>query len=332
MKKYLLCIIALLCVLTVGCMKKGENDIVKNLTKKIENSKAYHLTGTLEMVNNENSYLYDVDVSYQKEDNFRVSLKNQTNNHEQIILKNSEGVYVLTPSLNKSFKFQSEWPYNNSQSYLLQSILKDITDDTERTYEENEDGYVFTAKANYSNNPDLKKQKITVDKDLNVKTVEVMDESGVMQIKMQFNDIDLKATFADNYFDLKENVNVSVTEDTTVPVTKIEDIIYPMYIPENTTLTSQDKVSKTDGERIILTFSGDKPFMLVQETIAKTDELITIPVSGEPIMFADTVGAKTDSSVTWLSNGLEYYLVSDILTDEELVSIAKSVSALPVIK
>ena len=159
MKKYLLCIIALLCVLTVGCMKKGENDIVKNLTKKIENSKAYHLTGTLEMVNNENSYLYDVDVSYQKEDNFRVSLKNQTNNHEQIILKNSEGVYVLTPSLNKSFKFQSEWPYNNSQSYLLQSILKDITDDTERTYEENEDGYVFTAKANYSNNPDLIMQK-----------------------------------------------------------------------------------------------------------------------------------------------------------------------------
>lgn len=332
MKKYLLCGIALLCVLSVGCMKKGEGDIVKNLTNKIEKSKAYHLTGTLEMVNNENSYLYDVDVSYQKDDNFRVSLKNQTNNHEQIILKNSEGVYVLTPSLNKSFKFQSEWPYNNSQSYLLQSILKDIKDDTERTYEEKEDGYIFTAKANYSNNPDLKKQKITFDKDLNVKTVEVMDANGVMQIKMEFDDIDLKATYADNYFDLKENINVSVELDNTTPVTKIEDIIYPMYIPENTTLTSQDKVSKEDGERIILTFSGDKPFMLVQETVSKTDDLITIPVNGEPIMFADTVGAKTDSSVTWLSNGLEYYLVSDILTDEELVSIAKSVSALPVMK
>ena len=332
MKKYLLCGIALLCVLSVGCMKKGEGDIVKNLTNKIEKSKAYHLTGTLEMVNNENSYLYDVDVSYQKDDNFRVSLKNQTNNHEQIILKNSEGVYVLTPSLNKSFKFQSEWPYNNSQSYLLQSILKDIKDDTERTYEEKEDGYIFTAKANYSNNPDLKKQKITFDKDLNVKTVEVMDANGVMQIKMEFDDIDLKATYADNYFDLKENINVSVEYDNTTPVTKIDDIIYPMYIPENTTLTSQDKVSKTDGERIILTFSGDKPFMLVQETVSKTEDLITIPVNGEPIMFADTVGAKTDSSVTWLSNGLEYYLVSDILTDEELVSIAKSVSALPVMK
>ena len=332
MKKYLLCIIAIVSIFMVGCEKKGEGDIVKSLTKKIENSKAYHLTGTLEMINNENSYLYDVDVAYQKDDNFRVSLKNQTNNHEQIILKNAEGVYVLTPSLNKSFKFQSEWPYNNSQSYLLQSILKDITDDSDRKYEETEDGHIFTTTVNYSNNPNLKFQKIALDKDLNLKTVEVMDENGTIQIKMQFNDIDLKATYTDNYFDLKENVNVSSTEDTMAPVTKIEDIIYPMYIPENTSLTSQDTVTKVDGERVILTFGGDKPFMLVQETVAKTDELVTIPVSGEPILFADTVGAKTDSSITWISNGLEYYLVSDVLTEEELVSIAKSVSALPVIK
>lgn len=332
MKKYLLCLIAIVSIFMVGCGKKGETDIVKNLTKKIENSKAYHLTGTLEMINNENSYLYDVDVAYQKEDNFRVSLKNQTNNHEQIILKNSEGVYVLTPSLNKSFKFQSEWPYNNSQSYLLQSILKDISSDSEKKYEETEDGYVFTTKVNYSNNPALKNQKIILDKDLNIKTVEVMDENGNMQIKMEFNDIDLKATYADNYFDLKENVNASSTEETMEPVTKIEDIIYPMYIPENTSLTSQDTVTTTSGERVILTFSGDKPFMLVQETVAKTDDFITIPVNGEPILFADTIGAKTDSSITWLSNGLEYYLVSDMLTNDELVSIAKSVSALPVIK
>lgn len=94
MKKILLCIIAIISVSLCGCGKKGEADIVKNLSKKIENSKAYHLTGTLEMINNENSYLYDVDVAYQKEDKFRVSLKNQTNNHEQIILKNEEGVYV----------------------------------------------------------------------------------------------------------------------------------------------------------------------------------------------------------------------------------------------
>ena len=171
MKKYLLCIAAIISVFMVGCGKKGENDILKQITKKIENSKSYHLTGTLEMINNENSYLYDVDVAYQKEDKFRVSLKNQTNSHEQIILKNDEGVYVLTPSLNKSFKFQSEWPYNNSQSYLLQSILKDITDDDERKFEETNDGYIYTTNVNYSNNPDLISQEIFFDKNLNIKKV-----------------------------------------------------------------------------------------------------------------------------------------------------------------
>ncbi|MBE6144715.1 MAG: outer membrane lipoprotein carrier protein LolA [Firmicutes bacterium] len=241
-------------------------------------------------------------------------------------------VYVLTPSLNKSFKFQSEWPYNNSQSYLLQSILKDITDDDERKFEETNDGYIYTTNVNYSNNPDLISQEIFFDKNLNIKKVEVMDKNEQTQIKMEFNDIDLKATYADNYFDLKENVNVSSAEETETPVSKIEDIIYPMYIPKNTSLTSQDTVSTTNGERVILTFSGDKPFMLVQETIAKTDDIVTIPVDGEPILFADTIGAKTDGSITWLSNGLEYYLVSDILTETELVSVAKSISALPVVK
>lgn len=79
-----------------GCFKKGSSDIVETLTKKVEKSDSYHITGELEIINNEESYLYDIDVSYAKEDNFRVSLKNKTNNHEQIILKNDEGVFVLT--------------------------------------------------------------------------------------------------------------------------------------------------------------------------------------------------------------------------------------------
>ena len=80
-------------------------------------------------MNNEDSHKYNIDVAYKEEDNFRVSLKNKTNNHEQIILRNSDGVYVLTPSLNKSFKFQSNWPENNSQVYIIQSVLVDINED-----------------------------------------------------------------------------------------------------------------------------------------------------------------------------------------------------------
>ena len=45
----------------------------------------------------------------------------------------------MTPSINKSFKFQSEWPTNSSQSYILEAILKDISNDADRSVSINKD-------------------------------------------------------------------------------------------------------------------------------------------------------------------------------------------------
>ena len=84
-------------------------------------------------------------------------------------------MYVLTPSLNKSFKFESEWPYNNSQVYLLQSLINDINNDKSLSFEEKEDKYVFTTEVNYPNNRTLIKQNIYLDKKLNLKEVHVLN-------------------------------------------------------------------------------------------------------------------------------------------------------------
>jgi len=333
MKKKIVVFLTLLsCFLLTGCFKDGKKDVLKDLSKKINDMKGYHLEGILEIQNNEDNYSYDVNVTYTKDDKFRVSLKNKINNHEQIILKNKDGVYVLTPSLNKSFKFQSEWPYNNSQSYLLQTLLKDIKNDEEMTLNETENGYTFNTKANYSNNKNLVKENINFDKDLNITSVEVMNDQGIVLMKMNFSKVEMDKSYDDKYFTLKDNMETSSTEEIEQPVSKIEDIIYPMYIPNNTYLSSQDTVSKDDGERVILTFSGEKPFMFVQETVSVEDDFITIPMYGEPSILSDTIGAVSDSSITWFSNGMEYYVVSDVLTEDELMSIAKSVSVMPVSK
>ena len=100
-----------------GCGKVSEESILKEIASKTKNS--YMLYGELSILNNDNVYNYEVEVSYKKDNYYKVSLTNISNNHNQIILKNEDGVYVLTPSLNKSFKFQSDWPYINSQIYLI---------------------------------------------------------------------------------------------------------------------------------------------------------------------------------------------------------------------
>ena len=72
-----------LILMLVGCNKKDESSMLDDLNKKIDSANSYYLRGNLEMVNNESSYNYDVEVSYKKENNFKVSLKNE------------EGVYVI---------------------------------------------------------------------------------------------------------------------------------------------------------------------------------------------------------------------------------------------
>ena len=313
----------MICVLFfTGCGKDSNYDVIKDLTKKIEDINSYHLSGVLEIINNENSYLYDVDVAYLKDNNFRVSLKNKTNNHEQVILRNSEGVYVLTPSLGKSFKFQSEWPYNNSQSYLLHNLLNDINNDSEYGFESNDSGYIITTKVNYSNNKELVSQKIYMDKDKNINTVEVMDSNNLVKLKMVINDIDYNSNYTIDDFNLDNNMTVSIDVDDTI--SQLTDIVYPMYIPQNTYLSTQDKVSIDGGERVIMTFAGDCPFMLIQETVNLDNSIISI--SGEPLQLSESVGVIDETSITWIDDSTLYYLVSNTLDKNELIDVANSMT------
>ncbi len=388
MKKKLLFLIMIIGVFAIsGCGKNSESDVIKDLTKKINDSKAYYVEGTLEIVNNEDVYTYNVNVSYKEKDNYKVSLVNTVNNHEQIILRNSDGVYVVTPRINKSFKFQSDWPYNNSQVYLLGPLLDDITNDANRTFEKVDDGSKIIVAANYPNNSKLVKQEILLDKSNNIKKVTVFDNNGTAQITMKFNKIDLNSKFNDNYFDLKQiidikedntdnttnrennsdenkntnennntnvnenkntnennNTNVNENKNTnenknedkksseTKQTSSIEDVIYPMYIPANTYLSNKEKVSKDDGERLILTFDGDNPFMLIEETVTYEKEHLIVPTYGELEVMASTVAIVNDNSVNWIDNNIEYYVVSDKLSKSELLNIARSISVLPVSK
>lgn len=329
MKKYFsVCMFFLVVFFSTGCFGSKNSDVISLFKKSVDKAKAYYVSGELEIVNNEENYLYDVEVAYKDDDYFRVSLKNKTNNHEQIILKNETGVYVLTPSLNKSFKFQSEWPYNNSQSYLLQALVKDIDNDENKSVEMSENNTIVITSVNYSNNKNLTSQKIYFDKKSNLQKVEVLNKDGNVKIKMTFKDIDYKATYDSNYFNLDANMNVSSSSEQTI--SEIEDIIYPMYMPENTYLTSEDVIALDNGERVILTFSGDNPFMIIQETVSIDETLTSVPVYGEIEWAGDTLGVMTDNTINWISNGIEYYAVSDVLESSELLEIVNSISVMPV--
>ena len=402
-------LISTILLLTAGCGKDNAESVFKDLTNKISKLNGYTISGVLDVKNNNSNYNYDVTVSFMKKDKFRVSLVNTSNNHEQVILRNDDGVFVLTPSLNKSFKFQSDWPYNNSQVYILSSIVDDLNKDNEVKKEAIDDKYVFTSSVNFPNNSKLKKQKVTVTKDLFIESVEILNEQDEMEMKFTINNTDYNPTFDESYFEVnsiinstnsnennlnKNNDNTNNNTDSnnsdnnttnqtpncdpktdencqtknnqntktetpnntgnngtvkpsafkatmtmngdekikdteskqSTPTASLEDIIYPLYLPTGTVLKDQEKVNKTDGERVILTFAGDKGFTLVEETAVKETEFTIIPTFGEPGFINDTIGAITDNSLNWISNGVEYYMVSDVMNTIELLDIANSIN------
>ena len=151
-------------------------------------------------------------------------------------------------------------------------------------------------------------------------------------MKIDFQTIDLKPTIGNNTFDLNSIMESSDKGSETKEMSTIDNLIYPLYIPSGTVLTSSETIDKGSGERVIMTFDGEKPFLLVEETANVEEEFSIIPTYGEPYLLIDTVAALSDTSITWSSNGIDYYLVSDVLSQNELIDIARSVSVIPVIK
>ena len=332
MKKICVVFLIALVILTTGCGKKGEKDIVNDLEDKINKLKSYKMDGSLEIVNNDDVYNYDISSSYKKNDLYKISLTNTANDYEQIILKNDDGVYVLTPSLNKSFKFQSDWPNSNSQIYLLGSLIDDIKSDDDRKFTESKNSYTFEVDVHYPNNTKLKKQKIVFDKNLNLKSVKVLNKDNVPLMTFKVKDIDYSPTFNKKYFKVSEALKTVKSNEKTEKTAAIDSTIYPLSLPDNTKLANEEKVDKTEGNRIIMTFEGDKPFLLVEESVSKEDEMTIVPTLGEPYMLMDTVGAMTDNSITWTSGGIEYYIVSDVMNQDELLEIARSINVIPTMK
>ena len=322
MKKYLVVLLGVLCLF--GCGKADQSNVKDEFVKNISKKNSYLVKGTMNIISNEDTFSYNVTVA-KSYDNYRVNLVNTINNHEQVILRSNNEVYVVTPSLNKSFKFQSEWPDNGSQAYLLNSLVNDINNDSESKAEADGDGFVISSKVNYPNNANLVSEKIYLDKKSNLKKVEVLDKDGKVKITVNYTSIDFKPTFKDDYFKLESLIDEECCKDKETSAL-MDDIVYPLYLPSNTYLSTKDTVNTESGNRVILTFTGDSPFTLIEEKTVANSEFEIIPVYGEPLMLSETMGALSSNSLYFTSNNVDFYLSSDKLSGNELLTIAESIT------
>jgi len=200
--------IVLIAAVLTGCGGKSAESIVKDLDKAMSKLESYRGSGRMVLHTGQQPLEYKVDVWYQKPHYYRIALTNAKRDVTQIVLRNDEGVFVLTPSLNKSFRFQSDWPENQGQVYLYQTLAKSILLDNSRQFVKQDDAYVFDVMASNYQNGSFARQKIWLDKDnFAPKHVEVTDASGNLMVEVDFDTFEFGAKFDKSAFDTEQNLS-----------------------------------------------------------------------------------------------------------------------------
>lgn len=175
-----------------ACGSPSKEDVVKKLSSKWDDQKGYEVMATMEINTGEAARKYGVEVWHTKPDFYRVNVTDEQSGESQMIVRNDQGVFVVVPSLGKTYEFQSNWPEQNSQAYLIEALAKDIALDEESEMTEEDGTYTFVTKTRNNHQKMLPTQQVHIDKKtLLPKKVSVLDENEDEQITITFNKISL---------------------------------------------------------------------------------------------------------------------------------------------
>lgn len=218
---WMLAMVLVLSALLAACGKKDAAAVVKDLNEVVGEMESYQGAGVMTLHTGDTPQQYKVEVWHQKPSYYRIALTNAKKDVTQIVLRNDEGVFVLTPSQNKSFRFQSNWPDNQGQVYLYETLIRSITGDTTRQFADEKESYVFDVAANYNTHA-LVRQKIWLNKsDYAPKQVEVSDSNANVVVDVKFDSFKFGAEFGKDAFDMQRNMTAGTEgnsgTDTTNP-------------------------------------------------------------------------------------------------------------------
>ena len=293
-----------------------EKPFEDRLQQTLGSLNSYLLEGVMEVAEGEDTKSYDVSVKYLKQDDqdyFRVAMKDSGMDQEQEIIRNAEGVFVVTPTLNQIFKFQGNWPSNSLKPYLLQS-MREIAADESAQIEQTEEGYQISAGVNYPNNRNFTQQEMVFSDDLKIKSVQIFDDDHVLQMKMLFSKVDYEPGLTAEDFQVPQQLEKETAAE---PITDEDLPLMPMETFG--AVLSNSSVVENDGKvQYVLEYTGEKNFTIVEEVAESEETTQTIIMSGSLVDGLNMVGRYDGNHMTSVINSVRYTIYSDDVSEEEV--------------
>lgn len=299
-----------------------EKPFEDRLQQTLGSLNSYLLEGVMEVAEGEDTKSYDVSVKYLKQDDqdyFRVAMKDSGMDQEQEIIRNAEGVFVVTPTLNQIFKFQGNWPSNSLKPYLLQS-MREIAADESAQIEQTEEGYQISAVVTYPNNRNFTQQEMVFSDDLKIKSVQIFDDDHVLQMKMLFSKVDYEPGLTAEDFQVPQQLEKETAAE---PITDEDLPLMPMETFG--AVLSNSSVVENDGKvQYVLEYTGEKNFTIVEEVVESEETTQTIIMSGSLVDGLNMVGRYDGNHMTSVINSVRYTIYSDDLSEEEMSAVLQS--------
>ena len=313
MKKILILILTCLSILT-GCSKNKEykvNDVVEHLEKL----NSYSLTSTMTIHKDDKTLSMDIAVDYLSPTYYKVVFGK---NNEQIILKNDKGVFVLTPDLNKEFKFDGSWPNNSSHAYLIDSVCRDLKSDTNSAIINTENEIILECKVSHKTNNKITKMKYVCDKKYKPIKATFLDDNNNEYVVVEFK------TFIENPTLKTENFNQDtyLKKDVFNPEDTVSLTVEAGYVVEGSVLES----SKSNTDTIILCYSGENSYTIVVNKVKVYPETVSIDEYDDFVIMECGLGFIRNNSFMYYLNDYEINIYSASLSLEDFENIASNLS------
>lgn len=169
-----------------------------------------------------------------------------------------------------------------------------------------------------------------MDRDLNPKKVDVLDEENDVLMTVSFDRFKPDATFDKDAFDTERNLQPmpSQTKQALAALKQEnQDIssVLPGYVPDGTRLVHEQTIHTPNGPVAILRFKGEKSFTLTERR--PQEVAASLPMMGKPVDLEQTVGVLLEMDdqkrLSWTYDGIDYELLGN-LAESEMVKIANS--------
>jgi outer membrane lipoprotein-sorting protein len=315
----------LVLALAAGCGTLTQRSVNTKLQSQVQTlaDKNYKSVATMTVQMDNGVQTYYIETWYDSPDVYLIKLGDDAKNINQVIVKNRNGMFIVSPSLQKVFRFNGNWAQNQGHIYLYNQILQQILSGDHVKMKKSSGVYTFDMPVSPKNDV-VSKERVIIDaRSLHPRQVILFDDDNKAMVTIRFTQFKTGVRLSDPDFNPHKIANGGTKQ----AMADISDSDFGYVQPSIAGLGDQldGTIDGKSRDTVILRYGGEHAFTLTEQRPSQGEsglsEAQLVDLFGVPAMYDGSGDAKR---LVWLHDGLEFWLTSKDLSLNQMETLALS--------